>query len=375
MTRIGIVAVSRPSLGGTFQYTLSMIDALRRLPGNEYTIYTSADNDSFDDIGIPIVRVAPALKALLAVVWTSLMPGRRGILFSEVDVVIAPIYTTRLLACRRPFVFTIHDLQERYYPHYFTMAQRCWRSFANHALADRAQAILCESNHVRSDISKFLKVEDSKIIVVAAPPLSALAADHLDSEFIERRAKEMNLPDQFAFYPAQFFPHKNHMRLIDAFAGVSRKFPRCHLLLTGQKRYEYAKVMAHLTDLGLENRVMHLGYVDTDSLAAVYRRATFVVVPTLFESISIPIYEAFRLGVPVCASNVVALPEQVGDAGVLFDPFSIEDMTNKMCDLLADVELRRSLVIKGKEKVGALTTERYAAQLSRVLNTIAHSTP
>jgi hypothetical protein len=50
-------------------------------------------------------------------------------------------------------------------------------------------------------------------------------------------------------------------------------------------------------------------------------------------------------------------------------------MTNKMCDLLADVELRRSLVIKGKEKVGALTTERYAAQLSRVLNTIAHSTP
>jgi glycosyltransferase involved in cell wall biosynthesis len=375
MTRIGIVAVSRPALGGTFQYTLSMIDALRQIPDNEYTIYTSTDNDSYDGLGIPIVRIAPALKALLAVVWTSLMPGRRGVSFSEVDVVIAPIYTTRLLACRRPFAFTIHDLQERYYPDNFTMAQRCWRSFANHALANRAQAILCESNHVKSDIGKFLKVDESKIIVIAAPPMSAFTAGHLDPELLERRANEMNLPGEFIFYPAQFFPHKNHMRLIDAFAGVARKFPQCHLLLTGQARYEYAKVMAHLTDLSLESRVMHLGYVDTDSLAAAYSRATFVVIPTLFESISIPIYEAFRLGVPVCASNVVALPEQVGDAGVLFDPLSIEDMTNKMCGLLADDELRRSLVIKGREKVNALTTEWYATQLARVLNAIAFRSP
>ncbi len=371
MTRIGIVAVSRPTLGGTFQYTLSTIDALRRIPNNTYSIYTSADNDSYDNLGVPIVRIPGALKSLLAVIWTTLTPRRRGVLFSEVDLVIAPIYTTRLLACRRPFVFTIHDLQERYYPENFSLAQRCWRTLTNQALANRADAILCESNHVKADIIKFLKVEESKIIVVTAPPISQFSPCHLDSRIVELRANEMRLPRQFIFYPAQFFPHKNHLRLIEAFAAVLRKFPECHLFLTGQKRYQYNKVMARRADLGIENRVSHLGYVNTDALAALYRRAAFVVIPTLFESVSIPIYEAFRLGVPICASNVVALPEQVGDAGILFDPFSIEDMTSKMCELLADEPLRQSLTAKGKERVKALTMEWYATQLAGVLNNVA----
>jgi len=375
MNEIGIVAVSHPSLGGTFQYTLSMIDALRQIPNNNYTIYTSADNDSYDNLGIPIKRIPGVVKSLLAVFWTKLTSGRHGVLFSEVDIVIAPIYTTRLLASGRPFVFTIHDLQERYYPEYFTPAQRYWRKFANAALASCADTILCESDHVKSDIMKFLMVEESKITAIAAPPITALTRSHEDPEFLERRAQELNLPDQFIFYPAQFFPHKNHIRLIDAFASLLRGFPRCHLLLTGQKRHDFAKVMAHVSDLNLDGRVMHLGYVDTDNLAVVYRRAAFVVIPTLFESVSIPIYEAFRLGVPVCASNVVALPEQVGDAGVLFDPFSVGDMTEKMCELLADEQLRRSLVIKGRERVNALTTERYASQLARVLEKMGHRRP
>ena len=125
--------------------------------------------------------------------------------------------------------------------------------------------------------------------------------------------------------------------------------------------------------LEIEDRVLHFGYVNTDTLAALYRRATFVVIPTLFESVSIPIYEAFTLSVPVCASSVVALPEQVGDAGMLFDPFSIGDMTNKMCELLADERLRQSLIVKGRERVKALTTERYATQLAGILNYIARN--
>ena len=375
MSRIGIVAVSHPGLGGTFQYTLSTIDALRKIPNNTYVLYTSADNTSYDKLGIPIVRIPRAVRSLLTGIWVNLAPGHRGGLFSEVDLVVAPIYTTRLLACRRPFVFTIHDLQERYYPENFTLAQRCWRKFVNKALAERADVILCESNYVRSDIVKFLKVEESKISVLVAPPISAFSPGHFHRAPLERRATGMKWPDQFIFYPAQFFSHKNHMRLIDALKVVLRRFPDCHLLLTGQRRYEYEKVMAHVRELGINDRVVHLGYVDTDTVAAAYLRAAFVVIPTLFESVSIPIYEAFALGVPVCTSNVVALPEQVGDAGVLFDPFSVEDMASKMCSLLADEQLRRDLAMKGKDRLNALTTESYATQLAAVLNKMGHKRP
>jgi glycosyltransferase involved in cell wall biosynthesis len=375
MSHVGIVALSHPALGGTFQYTLSTIDALRLISGNKYTIYTSVGNDSYDNLGIPIIRIPGAMRSLLSVIWGQLIPGSGGDMFAEVDLVIAPIYTARLLACRRPFVFTIHDLQERYYPANFTIAQRYWRKFANQGLANAAHVILCESNHVKDDIRKFLRIEASKIAVIPAPPMAALSLACPDSQTLDIYARDMNLPDQFIFYPAQFFPHKNHMRLIEAFAVVSGRYPKCYLLLTGQKRYEYAKVMARLTELGVKDRVMHLGYLDTEALGVVYRRATFVVMPTLFESVSIPIYEAFRLGVPVCAANVVALPEQVGDAGLLFDPFSVEDMASKMCDLLGDERLRRDLAVKGRERVRSLTTESYATQLAAVLNKLARDQP
>jgi glycosyltransferase involved in cell wall biosynthesis len=368
MSRIGIVALSHPGLGGTFQYTLSMIDALRRIPSHSYTIFTVTDNHFYDDLGVPIVRLPGALASLLTVLWSNLVPGRPAALFSEVDVVIAPIYTTRLLASRRPFVFTIHDLQERYYPENFTPAQRCWRSFSNTTLAKRADAILCESNHVKSDITKFLKVEASKIAVVAAPPVSAFSPTHTDASALERIAQQLRFPKQFIFYPAQFFPHKNHLRLIGAFAVLLERFPDCHLLLTGQKRYEYSKVMARAAELKIDNRVIHLGYVDTATLAAAYLRCAFVVIPTLFESISIPIYEAFRLGVPVCASRVVALPEQIGDAGVLFDPLSIDDMSTKMAVLLGDERLRRDLATRGLARIAGLTSEWYASRLADVLD-------
>jgi glycosyltransferase involved in cell wall biosynthesis len=366
MRRIGIVAVSHPALGGTFQYTLSMIDALRRIPGNEYIIYTTGSNKFYNDIGLPIVRLPSAARTILGYATAAFLPTLR--LFSEVDKLISPIYTTRLLASRRPFAMTIHDLQERYYPENFSLAQRVWRHISNRALSRAATRVLCESTHVRDDIIRFLGIADSKISVIPAPPVSAFLPEHLDAIALERAAARLNLPDQFLFYPAQFFPHKNHMRLIEAFALVERQYPGCRLYLTGQARYEHHKVMVRVAELGLADRVIHLGYVDTSLLAAVYARATLVVIPTLFESISIPAYEAFRLGVPVCISNVVGLPAQVGDAAVLFDPFSVNDIAAKITATLGNHELRRRLVVNGEARIGALTPEWYAAQLKTVLD-------
>lgn len=370
MSYVGIVAMSEPALGGTFQYTLSMIEALRRIKKNKYTIFTSASNHSYDDLGLPIARLPSAGWTILEILRTRLLPGKRGGLFSEVEKLIAPIYSTRLLASRRPFLFTLHDLQEKYYPENFTLAQRLWRNFVNRSLSRAAGGIICESSQVKSDIERFLAVDRSKIMVVPAPPVLVFSPEHIDSPEFRLAAKKVSLPEQFLFYPAQFFAHKNHIRLIEALALISRRFPQCHLLLTGQKKYEFANVMARVAELGMQDRVTHLGYVDTDMLAAVYLRAAAVVVPTLFESISIPVYEAFRLGVPVCAANVVGLPEQIGDAGVLFDPLSVEDMAEKISALLGDPELQAALIGRGKRRIGAMTAERYAGQLELIVDNL-----
>jgi glycosyltransferase involved in cell wall biosynthesis len=367
VSHVGIVAMSSPALGGTFQYTLSMIDALRRIRKNRYTIFTYANNHSYDALGLPVRGLPSAGRTIVELVRANLFGGERR-LFSEVDKVIAPIYTTRLLASRRPFVFTLHDLQERYFPENFTVAQRIWRGFVNKSLSNAAAEIICESNYVRRDIQQFLGVSDSKIVVIPAPPISEFSPVDAASVEVRQAIKEAALPEQFILYPAQFFRHKNHLRLAEAFALVLKEYPDCQLLLTGKRRYDFDKVMSRVAELGIQNRVKHLGYVDAGVLAAVYSRAKLVVIPTLFESISIPVYEAFRLGVPVCASNVVGLPEQIGDAGVLFDPLSIKDMAEKICSLLGDPDLQKELAARGRERISALTPDWYASQLERVLD-------
>jgi glycosyltransferase involved in cell wall biosynthesis len=370
MSEIGILAVSAPLNGGTFQYTISMIDALRRIPEHQYLIFTTANNHHYDDLGLPVVYLPNLISTALRAVAANLFGAKRFGLFERVDKVIAPIYSMRLLASGRPFAFTLHDLQEKYFPEYFTVLQRAWRAIVNHSLSRAASIIVCESTHVKSDIERFLSVSASRILVIPAPPVSAFSQTEMSEASLESTRITLGLPALYIFYPAQFFPHKNHMRLVEAFALFNSRHPRCHLVLTGQEHLEFHNVMSRVHELHLTQFVTRLGYVETKHLAAIYKLATLVVVPTLFESVSIPIYEAFMVGTPVCASRVVALPEQVGDAGVLFDPTSVQDIARAIGDTFEDSALREQLVARGTRRIAGLTTENYAKELALLLERI-----
>jgi glycosyltransferase involved in cell wall biosynthesis len=367
MSRVGILAVSLPRYGGTYQYTLAMIEALRHLPEHDYTIFTSVHNDAYD-LGLPLVRLPPpALAAALVAGAAAGLASRVG-LFSEVDKVIAPIYSTYLLASSRPFAFTLHDLQDKHMPQNFTALQRAWRNSTNFLLTRAAARIICESSHVESDIRAFFPAAAHKVRVIAAPPLTTFSKLSIPAPLQSETVGRLQLPAQYLFYPAQFFPHKNHLRLIDAFAQVSARYPNCQLLLTGRPIHDYDKVVARIRERGLSGLVRLLGHLGEMDLAVLYKAATVVVIPTLFESISIPVYEAFTLGTPVCVSNVVALPEQVGDAAVLFDPYSVEDMAQRICATLADPQLRQELVERGRRRIAGMTMQRYAGQLGQLLS-------
>jgi glycosyltransferase involved in cell wall biosynthesis len=369
MTHVGIVAVSEPKFGGTFPYTLSMIEALLRIPGYRYTIFTTRHNHAYDHFGVAVLRLPPPVPALCRGLGVSL--GLAGLpLFAHTDKLIAPIYTAYLLTARRPFVYTLHDLQERYFPENFTLAQRLKRLLLHTPLTRRAARIVCESSHVKSDITRFFGVDPARIAVIPAPPVSAFRDVDISAAALAAVRTRLALPERYLLYPAQFCAHKNHLRLIEAFARVVQRDPDIHLVLTGTRRLEYDRVMARAAQLGLAQRVRHVGQLEVDDLARVYRLARLVVIPTLFESISIPIYEAWMMGVPVCASAVVALPEQLGDAGVLFDPLSVDDIAAKVASVLADDELRNTLVARGRRRVAALTVECYAQQLRVVLEQV-----
>ena len=299
MSDIGILAVCEPQFGGTFQYTLSMIEALRLIPEHRYTLFTTKANHWYDDLGLPIKRLPGAANVLVQAIARPLGSKSSLGLFSEVEKVIAPIYSSYLLASSRAFAFTLHDLQEEYFPQYLSYKQRVWRFIINRLLARAATRIICESTNVKGDIQRYLRVEPDRIAVIPAPPVSLFRDVASDQIHLQEVRQRLSLPPQYLFYPAQFNPHKNHARLIDAFALVARQYPDCHLVLTGAIRLEFSSVMSRVKEKGLESRVRHLGQIDVLDLVAAYKLATLVVVPTLFESISIPIYEAFSCGSPV----------------------------------------------------------------------------
>ncbi len=367
MSRIGIVAVSQPHFGGTYQYTRSMIEALLRVEDYRYTIYTHAGNNSYSDFGLPVVRLPTPARGGGRLLLKRLSAGRAAGLFGQERAVIAPIYSVWLLASTPPFAFTLHDLQEKYHPQYFSLAQRLWRHATGRALTRAALRIICESQYVKRDIERFYQARAEKIVVIPAPPVSALREALGAPKALAGARLALGLPERYLFYPAQFWPHKNHARLVEAFARVARSDADCHLVLTGRPRDQFDAVMAQVAALGLESRVRHLGHLQELQLAAVYRGATMLVMPTLFESVSIPVYEAFMLGVPVCASNVVALPEQIGDAGLLFDPLCVDDMAAKIVRLLTDPALRSELVARGARRVLNLSMETYARDLRTLL--------
>jgi len=365
--KLGVLALAGPDNGGTYQYTLSVLQALRHVSGFAITVYGNPQNPDFAKLGYPIQRFAESRAQQLAALTAHRLHVRLGDPFASEDILLAPIYSLALLHTSKPFAFTLHDLQENYYPENFPWWQRAWRHQVYAALLGRAARVICESSYVKADIIRTFSVPEARAVVMAAPPLQQFVAAQTDDQLQATRIR-LGLPEKFLFYPAQFWVHKNHLRLIEAFREVAAEIPDVKLVFTGKKRDEYQTVMNAIDRSGLNERVLHLGYVAQDDLQAIYRLATALVMPSLFESVSIPIYEAFQVGTPVAASGILAIPEQVGDAGLLFDPTSVASIKQAMLKILGDPEAARLLGKKGQDRMLTMTPERYGAQLQALLD-------
>jgi glycosyltransferase involved in cell wall biosynthesis len=380
--KLGVLALAGPENGGTYQYTLSVLQALRHTSGFEMTVYGDPQNSDLIGLGYPIRRFAESRAQQVVALAAHRMHIRLADQFASEDILLAPIYSLALLHTSKPFAFTLHDLQENYYPQNFPWWQRAWRHQVNSQMLLQARRVICESRQVQMDVTRAFGKPEEQTAVIAAPPLRQFLDRQSDDKIQMVRAR-LQLPEKFLFYPAQFWVHKNHLRLIEAFKEVAAEVPDVNLVLTGKPRPigharrrsraartspEYQAVMSAIEQFGLNERVLHLGYVEQDDLQAIYRLATALVMPSLFESVSIPIYEAFQIGTPVAASGILAIPEQVGDAGLLFDPTSVASIKQAILKILGDPEAARLLANRGRDRMLTMTPQRFGAQLQALLN-------
>jgi glycosyltransferase involved in cell wall biosynthesis len=204
-------------------------------------------------------------------------------------------------------------------------------------------------------------VHPDKVQVIFEAPTTESQSEPSEAALAAVR-KKYQIDGPFALYPAMTWQHKNHIRLLEALAHLrDTKGLVVPLICTGLRRPDvWPTIERCLQELELSPQVRFLDLLPEDDLKALFGLAQFMIFPTLLEAISLPIFEAWLAGLPVACSNVTALPEQVRDAALTFDPMSVEAIAGAVATMATDVELRRDLQRLGHERIKDFTWERTA---------------
>lgn len=259
-----------------------------------------------------------------------------------------------------PSIYHPHDLQYLHLPQYFTPRHRMTIDLLFRALCARARMVAVTASWAKRDVIQHYGLAPEKVQVVPyAPPIEAYPVPTAGQ--MEDARRSFSLPTQFIFYPAQTFPHKNHLGLLEALALLrDRHGLRVPLISSGRKNEHYPVIERRVRELGLAEQVQFLGFVSPVELQCLYRLSMAVVIPTKFEAASFPLWEALACGKPVACSNVTSLPEQAGDAAIIFDPDNHAGIADAIQRLWVDESLRDELVKRGKKKIADFTLDRTA---------------
>ncbi len=381
--RIGILAITSKISGGVYPYTQSLVESLTQFTSYDYLIIKSNEftMPELANTNYRLVEIKTNPSTLLIkikkVVYVSFPIMRnffnvssnyKDIKKYKLDIIINPLISLIPLYIDSKYIVTIHDLQHRHYPKFFTLKEGLSRNYIYKNAAKNALLVICESNFVKRDVVRFLNIPEEKIRVISSPPPEDRIANNINLEKLEEIKNKYNLMNKFLFYPAHFWYHKNHLNLIRAMHHIKETLKeKISVILVGSKKNDFENTMNEINRLKLDKQIRYLGYVPEEDMPYLYKLSTALVMPTLFESLSMPIWEAFHLGCPVVSSNVRALPEQVGNAGLLFDPNDIKNMAEKIYRIWIDENLRKELIQKGYERVKDMTLENYARQWERVI--------
>jgi glycosyltransferase involved in cell wall biosynthesis len=261
-------------------------------------------------------------------------------------------------------VITIHDLNFIHFPQFLTPESARYYGQIHRAVA-RADHLLTDSNWTREDVITSLEVPPERVTTVH------LAAAQVyrpitDQQEVRRAVMRYGLPSDFIIFVGTLEPRKNVPTLLRALRRLHDRGYDVHLAIVGRKGWLYEEVFSTLTELKLAEQVHFLENVSNKDLARLYNAARCLTLPSYYEGFGLPPLEAMACGTPVVVSNRSSLPEVVGDAGLLIDPDSPEDLSKALAQILDDSQLRASLRQRGLVRASEFSWARAARQTMAV---------
>lgn len=377
-----------PAVGGIFQYITCLIEMLGKSnDNNSYYLFLRNNaeyfikyNEKFNNIiCIPEshTKTTSALFTLSDKIKKSINYFLKKIKFNvsittpsvldkiiehyKIDIVHFPYI--RYEKVKVPTITTIHDVQELYFPEYFSSKERAIRSSLNHNCITNSDAIVVSYNHIKEDIIKFFNQQPDKITVLL------LSMQNLWFEkFLKEPIDIIEHKKNYLLYPAATWQHKNHLNLLKTINYLYKeKQVKINLICTGNTTEYYEKTLKpYIAENQLEDLISFTGIVSDKSLYSLYMNATGVVVPTKYEAGSFPLMESILLRVPVICSNVTSLPETIGNNQYTFNPDDIEEIANKTEQLFFSEEFRKNCLINTEKQIDRLIfTDAYKKLIIR----------
>jgi glycosyltransferase involved in cell wall biosynthesis len=264
-------------------------------------------------------------------------------------------------------VVTIHDCIHLRFPQY--LPNRLAYVYARSSLwvaTHRSTRVLTVSETSKRDILRYFRVPEAKIDVIYNAIDERLGKAPSDAEMAQVRER-YQLNDPFVLYAGNIKPHKNLERLIEAFHTLRRGgLEQVKLLIIGDEISKYATLRRAVHRYKLHKHVRFFGFVPDKTLASLYRLASVFVFPSLYEGFGLPPLEAMAAGTPVITSNVSSLPEVVGDAAILIDPYEPDEIAAAMRRVLTEPGLRADLHDRGLARVKQFSWARSVQRVREI---------
>jgi glycosyltransferase involved in cell wall biosynthesis len=334
-------------LAGNESYATNLIEALAQVDSvNEYTLYvTTAEARARFSQRWPNFRVQTTLPhtPLIRIPLTLAAELRKR----PVDVLHVQFTAPPFSPC--PVVVSVHDLSFEHLPQTFNRRSRTQLRLTVRHSVKRAARVLTLSEHTRHDMIETYGTSPERItaIPIAAPSYFGRVREERE---LQRVRHIYGIEGDYILCVSSIQPRKNLPRLVRAYASLRNKrgpgkLPK--LVLVGKCAWLYDETLRSIEEGRMKDSVILTGYVPQSDLPALYSGSVCFVYPSYFEGFGLPPLEAMKCGAPVIAGNRTSLPEVVGDAGILVDPFDVNAIAAAIEQLVDDPDFREQLSVKG----------------------------
>lgn len=330
---VGNIGFTRSGIGN---YIDNLIRELVKTSEHEITLVAHDKPSVAYDL--PVIHPCYPFGIYKTVLWSQMLSLQKGLL-RDFDIVHNPGHFSLLNKPGRHYICTIHDLTPIISPIWHTRWKYRVSKISFPRIITHSDRIIVDSFQTKKDLIRCYQVCEQKISVIYLGASEEFKP--LENHHIESVKKKYMIDFPFVLFVGNLEPRKNIPTLFKAFSQCKKKIPELKLIIIGQKGWKYAEVFKTIKFLHLEKEVIFLQYIPHEDVPALYNAARLFVYPSLYEGFGLPPLEAMQCGTPVITSNTSSLPEVIGDGGFMVDPLDIQDLTEKMLQLLTDDQTRK----------------------------------